>query len=88
LPPDHFDLALTFGALGRVLHDTGRSAEAEPMLRRALGIQQRILEPTHPDLAKTKDAYATVLRALGRNAEAAALEAAAAAPGPSAADAP
>ncbi len=50
--------------------EQGRHAEAEPLRRRALAIQEAKLEPDHPDLAQTLDGLAEVCEQTGRTAEA------------------
>ena len=62
-------------ALGVVLHDEGRAAEALPLLARAFEI--RVLELKNGDRDRvdvTRD-YAGVLRALGRRRQANAVQA-------------
>ena len=48
--------------------------EAEPLLQRALTIQEAGLGPDHPDIANTLEVYGAVLRELGREEEADSLE--------------
>jgi tetratricopeptide (TPR) repeat protein len=47
-----------------------KPAEAEPLLRRALAIQEKSLGPTHPETAVTLNNLANVLLATGRAAQA------------------
>ena len=55
-------------------YDRGAYVEAEPLLRRALAIEERALGPDNPDLVNTIENYAVVLRDLRRHEEAAQLE--------------
>jgi tetratricopeptide (TPR) repeat protein len=57
----------------RALWRGGRYAEAEPLLRRALAIWDRVLGPDHSDVAGSLNNLAAILVALGRPAEAEAL---------------
>ena len=59
-----------------VLHRAqGKYAEAEPLYRRALAIDEKALGPEHPEVAKTLDNHAELLRKTNRTAEAIKLEA-------------
>ena len=53
-----------------MLRVLGRVTEAEPLLRRALAIQEAALGPDHPNTAYSLSNLALVLRDLGRVAEA------------------
>ncbi len=55
---------------GLYLRCRGRFAEAEPLLRSALGVCERVLGPEHPDTVVCLNNLATLLVALGRNDEA------------------
>ena len=48
----------------------GRYAEAEPLLRRALAIDEKALGPEHPDTAATLNSLAELYNKQGRYAEA------------------
>ena len=48
----------------------GRYAEAEPLYRRSLAIEEKALGPDHPDLAISLHNIAGLYRAQGRYAEA------------------
>ena len=52
------------------LRAQGKYAEAEPLLRRALEIDEAALGPDHPDVAQVAENLAEVLRHLGREDEA------------------
>ena len=56
--------------LGRVLATTGHSAEARPLLERALAIWQAQLPPTHPQILVTRAALARAAAGSGQKAEA------------------
>ena len=51
--PDDLRLAVALNDLGVFYYRANRDAEAEPLHKRALGIQERALGPTHPDVVKT-----------------------------------
>jgi hypothetical protein len=53
-----------------MLFAQGRPAEAEPLYRRSIAIQEKVLGSQHPDLARSLDNYAALLRKQGRDAEA------------------
>jgi tetratricopeptide (TPR) repeat protein len=53
-----------------VLRDTGRHAEAEPLLRQALELRRAAREEDHPDVAQSLNNLAALLRDTGRHAEA------------------
>lgn len=56
-------------------HDVqGRSAKAEPLLRRGLYIVEKQLGPNHPTVARGLMDHAAILRELGRETEAAEME--------------
>jgi len=48
----------------------GKYAEAEPLFKRALAIDEKALGPEHPDVAAIAERLALVLRKLGRKSEA------------------
>jgi hypothetical protein len=60
--------------LARVYQLQGRYNEAEPLYRRTLAINEKILGPNHPRLALSLNSYADLLRKTGRKREAARLE--------------
>ena len=53
----------------------GRYADAEPLFRRSLAIQEKALGPEHPNVATSLENYAAWLRGTGRTAEADNMEA-------------
>jgi len=56
--------------LGALLRDTGRSDEAEPMLRQAIRIHETWLGPKHPHVATALNNLALLLQATNRPQEA------------------
>jgi tetratricopeptide (TPR) repeat protein len=60
--------------LGSLYKTQGRYAEAEPLLQRALAIEEQFLGPHHPDVARVLKSYASLLRAMERTEEALAHE--------------
>ncbi len=48
----------------------GRYAEAEPLYKRSLAIDEKALGPEHPAVATSLENYAALLRKTGRGAEA------------------
>ena len=62
-------------ALGVVLRDKGRAAEALPFLARAFEVRVRELKEGDRDRVDVTRDYAGVLRALGRRTEADAVQA-------------
>ena len=50
--------------------ETNRHAEAEPLCRRALAIDEKSFGPEHPDVALSLNNLATLLYAANRHAEA------------------
>jgi class 3 adenylate cyclase/Tfp pilus assembly protein PilF len=72
---ERFEVGLaTAGAIlndvGAYLRDGAARSEAEPLLRRALALRERVLGPDHPDLATSLDNLAQLYGATGRPAEA------------------
>lgn len=53
LGPDDLRLAAALNDLGVFYYRADRDAEAEPLHKRALEIQEKALGPTHPDVVKT-----------------------------------
>jgi tetratricopeptide (TPR) repeat protein len=53
LAPDDLRLAAALNDLGVFYYRANRDAEAEPLHKRALEIQEKTLGPTHPDVVKT-----------------------------------
>ena len=56
--------------LAQLLQATNRLAEAEPLMRRALAIDEKSLGPEHPDVARDLNNLAQLLQATNRLAEA------------------
>jgi len=63
-------LAVALNDLAALLKDTNRLAEAEPLLRRALAIDEHSFGPDHPDVAIDLNNLAMLLQATNRLAEA------------------
>ena len=53
----------------------GNYADAEPLYRRSLAINEKVLGPEHPDVAQSLENYAALLRKTGRADEAVEMEA-------------
>ena len=68
--PDHPDVAIDLNNLAALLQATNRLAEAEPLYRRALAIDERSYGPDHPDVAIDLNNLAQLLQATNRLAEA------------------
>src|SRR5262249_6311526 len=64
------EVAYSLDILGILLSELGRHADAEPLLRRALGIFEQLFEPRHPQGARGLDNLAHALSELGRHTEA------------------
>ena len=71
----HPDRAMTFIGLAALYSGQGKYAEAEPLYKHALAIQEKTLGPTHPDLATSLEHYADLLRKMKRETLAAEMEA-------------
>ena len=56
--------------LAALLKATNRLAEAEPLMRRALAIDEKSFGPEHPDVARDLNNLAQLLQATNRLAEA------------------
>ncbi len=63
-------LATSLNNLAQVYRAQGRYAEAEPLYKRALAIQEKALGPDHPSVAKSLNNLAELYRAQGRYEEA------------------
>ncbi len=68
-------MAMSLNSLARLYGDQGKYAEAEPLVKRALAIQEKALGPQHPNVAQGLENYAALLRKTGRTAEADKMEA-------------
>jgi len=68
---EHPDIAIQLNNLAYLYRAAGRLADAEPLLKEALGITERALGREHPDIAISLNSLARLYRASGRYAEAA-----------------
>ena len=68
--PDHPHVATALNNLAGLLRATNRLAEAEPLYRRALAIDEASYGPDHPTVATALNNLAELLRATNRLAEA------------------
>ena len=68
------ELASALGLLGEVLDDQNKFADAEPLLKRALDIQQKILQTDDPQMEASFNALAEHYRRIGRTADAEAFQ--------------
>ena len=66
---DHPDVAVSLVGLARVFYETGKPAQAEPLLARALKIRTEKLGADHPHAANTQEFLTLVLSELGRKTE-------------------
>ena len=67
---EHPDVAASLYAIGQVLHQLGRWAEAETSERQALAMRQKLLGPTNLAVAQSLHSLAWALMAQNRDAEA------------------
>ena len=51
LGPEHPEVAIGLNNLAQLLQATNRLAEAEPLMRRALAIDEKSFGPDHPNVA-------------------------------------
>ena len=65
LGSDHADVAVTLVELGRIYQDRGENDRAEPLLREALAIRERVLGREHGETANSLSGVASVLRLKG-----------------------
>ena len=68
--PDHPHVAIRLNNLAALLQATNRLEEAEPLLRRALAIDEARFGPDHPTVAIRLNNVASLLQATNRLAEA------------------
>ena len=68
-------LATSLNNLAVLYGTQGKYAEAEPLQKRALAINEKALGPDHPTVALSLGNYAALLRKTQRNAEAVKMEA-------------
>ena len=71
--PDDLRLAAALNDLGVFYYRSNRDAEAEPLHKRALEIQEKMLGPAHPDVVKTLFNLAALCYARNRYGESEAL---------------
>lgn len=65
-PTDEQEIAQSLNTLGRLYCDEGKLFAADQYFKRALAIQEKVLNPIHPDLATTLEDYAILLRKMVR----------------------
>jgi tetratricopeptide (TPR) repeat protein len=63
-------LATSLNSLAELYHFQGQYAQAEPLFKRALAINEKALGPGHPNLATTLDNLADLYTKTGRKDEA------------------
>ncbi len=63
---EHPDLATDLNSLALLYHAQGHYAEAEPLYKRALAIQEKALGPDHSSVAISLENYAALFRKTGR----------------------
>ena len=68
--PEHPNVATDLNNLAAIAQATNRLAEAEPLMRRALAIDEKSYGPDHPDVATGLNNLAQLLQATNRLAEA------------------
>ncbi len=68
--PDDVRLATSLNNLALLYKAQGRYAEAEPLYKRSLAIDEKALGPEHPDVATSLNNLAELYRARGKYAEA------------------
>jgi tetratricopeptide (TPR) repeat protein len=73
--PQDTRLVTSLNNLAVLYANQGKYAQAEPLHKRALAINEKTLGPEHPDVAQSLENYATLLRITKRVAEAEKLEA-------------
>ena len=69
LGPAHADVSVSLNNLASLYEDMGKYAEAEPLLRRALGIDEKVFGD-HPELAADVNNLALLYQEQGKFAEA------------------
>ena len=68
--PDELSKVRSLNSLARLLREQARFSEAEPLIRRALAIDERSYGPDHPDVARDLNNLALLLQATNRLGEA------------------
>lgn len=72
--PGDVRLATSLNNLALLYKAQGRYAEAEPLYKRSLAIDEKALGPEHPAVATSLENYADLLRKTGRLSEATNME--------------
>ncbi len=67
-------MAANLSNLAGCYYKQGKYTEAEPLIKRALAIEENALGPEHPRVAASLMNYAALLRKTGRTTEAAKME--------------
>ena len=70
MSPDHPRYSSRINNLAQLLMDTNREAEAEPLLRQSLKIDEQVYGPDHQNVANDLNSLAGLLQATDRQAEA------------------
>ncbi len=70
LPENNALLSTVLNNLAQLLHGTNRHAEAEPLMRRALGIDEKSVGADHPSVATSLNILTCLLKDTSRHAEA------------------
>ncbi len=68
-------IAASLNNLAELYRAQGKYADAEPLYKRSIELDEKALGPNHPDVATLLGNYAALLRKTNRNAEAEKLEA-------------
>jgi Tetratricopeptide repeat len=61
---DHLDTTTRMGWLAELYRNQGRSPEAEPLYKRALAIDERVLDPKHSTVGTALDNLAERYRGI------------------------
>jgi tetratricopeptide (TPR) repeat protein len=70
LPPDHPDLAMSYGNIGNMHSKMGEYSKALSSHEKAIAIRQQSLPPNHPDLAKSYNNIGNVYGNMGEYSKA------------------
>ncbi|MEO8670969.1 MAG: serine/threonine-protein kinase [Tahibacter sp.] len=68
--PNHVDRAMILSSLGRLLTETGRAAEAQPLIETGLALRLAALPADHWAIADSRSLLGSCLAALGHHVEA------------------
>jgi len=74
LGPDHPYMAGELNNLAELYGTQGQYAQAEPLYKRSLAIDEKALGPDHPEVATSLENMAALYRKIGRAKEAKSLE--------------